>query len=80
MSSHREAPAITLLSALAGVPTLAALQMGSILASEELEHVDASSAEKWHVNLNITDFYVFSNERQSYASQAVRRIRSHRHL
>ena len=66
MSSHREAPAITLLSALAGVPTLAALQMGSIFASAELEHMDASSAEKWHVNLNITDFYVFSKPGEAH--------------
>lgn len=59
MSSHREAPAITLLSSLAGVPTLAALQMGSIFAFDALEHLDTSSAEMWHVNLNITDFYIF---------------------
>src|SRR5579872_5830402 len=59
MSSHREAPSVGNLSALAGVPTLAALPMGSMFAFDELAHLDASTAEMWHVNLNITDLYAF---------------------
>ena len=59
MSSHREAPAITLLSAFAGVPTLAALPLGGVFAVNALEQLDASIAQEYHVNLNITDFYAF---------------------
>jgi hypothetical protein len=59
MSSHREAPSAGSLSILAGVPTLAALQMGGMFAFDELTHIDAATAEMWHVNLNITDLYAF---------------------
>src|ERR1700730_2136476 len=59
MSSHREAPAISSLSAFAGVPTLADLQIGGMVAFGQLEHLDAASADNLHVNLNITDLYVF---------------------
>ena len=59
MSSHREAPASKSLSTFVGLPTLAALQVGSVFALDALEHLDAPAAEEWHVNLNITDFYVF---------------------
>ena len=59
MSSHREAPAISSLTAFTGLPTLAALQMGGAFALGTLEQVDAPAVEEWHVNLNITDFYVF---------------------
>ncbi len=59
MSSHREAPAISNLSAFAGLPTLAALQVEGVFALDTLEQLDARAAEEWHVNLNITDFYVF---------------------
>ncbi len=58
MSSHREAPAIQNLSAIGGLPGLAALQVGSVLAIDALEHA-TSAVEEWHVNLNITDFYAF---------------------
>src|SRR2546421_13017373 len=56
MSSHREAPASTNLTAFAGLPTLGALQMGSAFA---LDMLGAPAPEEWHVNLNITDFYAF---------------------
>jgi hypothetical protein len=59
MSSHREAPSVSGLSAFAGLPTLAALQMGSAFALDVLEQVEVPTAEEWHVNLNITDFYAF---------------------
>ena len=59
MSSHREAPSVGSLSALFGVPTLAAAQIGGIFAFNELAHPDAATAQEWHVNLNITDLYVF---------------------
>jgi len=59
MSSHREAPAISNLSAFAGLPTLAALQVGGAIALDTLEQLGATATEEWHVNLNITDFYVF---------------------
>ena len=59
MSSHREAPAINNLSAFAGLPTLAALQVEGVFALDTLEQLDATATEEWHVNLNITDFYVF---------------------
>src|SRR5690348_15177738 len=59
MSSHREAPANTNLTAFAGLPTLAALQVGSAFALDALEQRDTHAVEEWHVNLNITDFYVF---------------------
>jgi hypothetical protein len=59
MSSHREAPASNSLSAFVGLPTLAALQVGSAFAFDALEHLDVPAAVDWHVNLNITDFYVF---------------------
>lgn len=56
MSSHREAPAISNLSAFSGVPTLA--QMGGLFALDALEQVNPA-VQEWHVNLNITDFYAF---------------------
>lgn len=59
MSSHREAPAISNLTAFGGLPTLAALQLGSALASDSLAQLHMPAAEEWHVNLNITDFYAF---------------------
>jgi Domain of unknown function (DUF4331) len=59
MSSHREAPANQNMSAFSGMPTLAALQMGSVFALDALEQLDAAAVEEWHVNLNITDFYAF---------------------
>lgn len=59
MSSHREAPSISNLSAFAGAPTLASLQLGGMLAVDALKQLDAPPAEELHVNLNITDFYVF---------------------
>jgi hypothetical protein len=59
MSSHREAPSVGKLTALSGVPTLAALQIGSLFAFDELVRLDASTTEMWHVNLNITDLYAF---------------------
>jgi hypothetical protein len=59
MSSHREAPSISSLSAFAGVPTLADLQISSIFAFDKFEHLDASAAGDLHVNLNITDLYAF---------------------
>lgn len=59
MSSHREAPSVGNLTALAGVPTLATLQMGGMFAFDELAHVDPATAGAWHVNLNITDLYAF---------------------
>ncbi len=59
MSSHREAPSVGNLTALAGVPTLAALQMGGMFAFEALAHSDVATAVDWHVNLNITDLYAF---------------------
>jgi len=58
MSSHREAPAIQNLSAIGGLPILAALQVGSVFAIDALEYA-TSAVEEWHVNLNITDFYAF---------------------
>src|SRR5947209_6477609 len=58
MSSHREAPAIQNLSAIGGLPSLAALQVGSVFALDALERA-TSTVEEWHVNLNITDFYAF---------------------
>src|SRR5690348_3687318 len=59
MSSHREAPAISSLSAFVGLPTLASAQVGTAFAFDALEQVDQPAAKDWHVNLNITDFYVF---------------------
>ena len=59
MSSHREAPSVGSLSAFSGVPTLAAAQIGGIFALNELAQPDVSSDGEWHVNLNITDLYVF---------------------
>jgi Domain of unknown function (DUF4331) len=59
MSSHREAPSARSLSILAGVPTLAALQVGSMFVFDELAHIDTATAEMWHANLNITDLYAF---------------------
>jgi hypothetical protein len=59
MSSHREAPSISNLSAFVGLPTLAALQVGSAFALDTLGQLDVAAAKEWHVNLNITDFYVF---------------------
>src|SRR5579863_4524365 len=59
MSSHREAPAISSLSAFVGLPTLASVQVGTAFAFDALEQVDLPAAKNWHVNLNITDFYVF---------------------
>lgn len=56
MSSHREAPSISNLSAFSRTPTLA--QMGGLFASDALER-SAAPVQEWHVNLNITDFYVF---------------------
>jgi hypothetical protein len=61
MSSHREAPAISNLSTFSGLPTLAALQVGSDFALDAIEQLATPSAEEWHVNLNITDFYAFQN-------------------
>jgi hypothetical protein len=61
MSSHREAPSSTILSALSGVPNLADLQMGGLLAFDEFARINAKTTDtdKWHTNLNITDLYVF---------------------
>ncbi|HLL80499.1 MAG TPA: hypothetical protein VKT25_13420, partial [Ktedonobacteraceae bacterium] len=63
MSSHREAPSSTILSALSGVPNLAEvhLQAGGMLALNELlqPHVSTADADTWHTNLNITDLYAF---------------------
>ncbi len=59
MSSHREAPSISGLTAFTGLPTLAALQVGSAFALDALEQLAVPTAEEWHVNLNITDFYAF---------------------
>jgi hypothetical protein len=59
MSSHREAPSSSSLSAFSGVPTLADVQMGGLFALGQLAHPDASTAEMWHTNLNITDLYAF---------------------
>jgi Domain of unknown function (DUF4331) len=59
MSSHREAPSVSSLSAFVGLPTLATLQVGSAFAFDVLERLEVPSAEEWHVNLNITDFYAF---------------------
>lgn len=59
MSSHREAPSISGLTAFAGLPTLAALQVGSAFALDAVEQLAVPTAEEWHVNLNITDFYTF---------------------
>ena len=47
------------LTAFSGVPTLTDLQMGGLLAFDELTHLDTSSTNNWHTNLNITDLYVF---------------------
>ena len=61
MSSHREAPAISGLTALSGIPTLADLGTAGMTALGELTHLNASSTSTidWHTNLNITDLYVF---------------------
>jgi Domain of unknown function (DUF4331) len=61
MSSHREAPSISGLTALAGIPTLADLQTAGMAALEELTHQDESTDNSidWHTNLNITDLYIF---------------------
>ena len=59
MSSHREAPSVSSLSAFVGLPTLVTLQVGSAFAFEVLEQSEVPSAEEWHVNLNITDFCAF---------------------
>ncbi|MGZ3625508.1 MAG: DUF4331 family protein [Ktedonobacteraceae bacterium] len=61
MSSHREAPAISGLTALSGIPTLADIGAAGMTALDELTHLNASSTSTidWHTNLNITDLYVF---------------------
>lgn len=59
MSSHREAPSISNLSAFAGLPTLADIQIGGMVAFGQLEHLQAANTVDYHVNLNITDLYVF---------------------
>ncbi len=59
MSSHREAPSVSSLSAFVGLPTLATLQVSSAFAFDALEQLEVPSTEEWHVNLNITDFYAF---------------------
>lgn len=61
MSSHREAPAISGLTALSNIPTLADLQTVGMTALDELTHPDVSSTNTidWHTNMNITDLYVF---------------------
>lgn len=62
MSSHREAPANRNLSAVTGIPTLGVLHGGSAFALNALAPLasqDTPAPEEWHVNLNITDFYVF---------------------
>lgn len=59
MSSHREAPAISSLTAFSGLPTLTDLQIGGLLFFDELTHLDTSATDNWHTNLNITDLYVF---------------------
>jgi len=46
MSSHREAPAISSLTAFSGVPTLADLQLGGLLTFDELAHIDPSTTEQ----------------------------------
>ena len=57
MSSHREAPASTILSRASLLE--AYRSPGSALLVEEPMQVQAANAEDLHVNLNITDFYVF---------------------
>ncbi len=59
MSSHREAPSISSLSAFAGMPTLADLQIGGMVTFSQFEHLSAANPVDYHVNLNITDLYVF---------------------
>jgi hypothetical protein len=57
MSSHREAPASTLLSR---ASLLAAVQMpGASIFTEQPVQLEPAQAADLHVNLNITDFYVF---------------------
>lgn len=68
MSSHREAPSTNNLSAMKGVPTLGALQGLSAFAMNSLaplQPLDIPTPEEWHVNLNITDFYVFQKPTDS---------------
>lgn len=62
MSSHREAPAISSLSAFGGLPTFATLQVGAAFAFDAREQVNVLAANDWHVNLNLTDFYVFKSQ------------------
>ena len=69
MSSHRESPGIGSLSAFVGLPTLAALQVGAAFAFDAHEQADLPAAKDWHVNLNITDFYVF--QKPGYARKTI---------
>jgi len=46
MSSHREAPSVSSLSAFGGLPTLATLQVGSAFAFDALEQLEVPSAEE----------------------------------
>src|SRR5690349_21818901 len=59
MSSHREAPANSSLTAFSAIPNLAGLQTAGMVALDELTHLDTSTTNNWHTNLNITDLYVF---------------------
>ncbi len=57
MSSHRETPASTLLSR---ASLLAAVQMpGAAVHTEQPIQLEPAQAADLHVNLNITDFYIF---------------------
>jgi len=46
MSSHREAPAISSLTAFSGTPNLADLQTEGMFALDELAHLDVSTTEQ----------------------------------
>src|SRR5437667_443179 len=59
MSSHREAPAISNLSAFSVIPNLADVQTEGMFVLDELAHLDDSTTVNWHTNLNITDLYAF---------------------
>jgi Domain of unknown function (DUF4331) len=59
MSSHREAPAISSLSAFPGIPNLADVQTEGMFVLGELAHLNDSTTVDWHTNLNITDLYAF---------------------
>lgn len=72
MSSHREAPSSARLSAFSGVPTLASVQMGGMFALGEL--ADTSTAEMWHVNLNITDLYVFQKPGDAHKTTLIMNV------